>query len=226
MKKCSLPFLLTLTLLFCAAGCDSTLKSTDDTPTTYRGLLVLGHESRELTLCGESTSLWIIDTTQGDAQEIYESFPLQSYEPIFVEIRGDLTQAPKEGFGANYPAAIVMKQIVHASMPEESWGCREKYANFAFKAQGNEPDWTATVKDNGIIFKSISLGKELQFPLPIPVAIHNSITYSTDSDEHSFKLSFKEGRCRSTMSGEIFGWTATLALGGTTYTGCAKRGDQ
>jgi len=193
---------------------------------TYRGLFIWGHEVRSFSLCGSSEELWVIDKTNGDAKAIHTILTNKPYQPIFVEIKGIRGNAPKDGFGADYSGAIVFEELIHASKVEESWACREKYSEFIFKAQGNEPGWTIFITKSGIRFSSINHEKPFDFPLVKPTR-HGTISiYSTQHDNHSLKLVINRTRCSDTMSDEMFGWKAEATLDGTLYSGCAKRGDQ
>ncbi|MDC0335549.1 hypothetical protein OAN24_01445 [Pseudodesulfovibrio sp.] len=192
----------------------------------FRGHSVYGHEVRSFTLCGSSNELWVIDATEGDAKDVYARLTTQPYQAIFVEIKGSLSDAPTGGFGADYSGSIVFEKLVHASRIEDSWGCREKYNEFIFKAQGNEPGWTAIISNNGISFSSSNHEKPLSFPLDSPQASGNTFIYITKTDENSLRLTFSPTRCADTMADELFGWKADVVFDGKTYKGCAKRGDQ
>ncbi len=196
-----------------------------DNLNTFRGSFVFGHEVRSFTLCGSSEELWVFDETNGDARAIHEAMTNAPYQPIFMEIRGMLTDAPSDGFGAEYSGGIVFKEVIHASQIEESWGCREKYGEFIFKAQGNEPGWSVVIRQDDILFSTVGMVTK-GFPKVPPSRSETSTTYESNSYYHSLNVVITRARCLDTMSDEIFGWTAQATFDGKTYTGCAKQGDQ
>ena len=66
------------------------------------GHLVWGHESRSLTECGDAREGWVINDAGDELIDVYNELTNAPYQPMFVEVRGEWTDAPTEGFGAAY----------------------------------------------------------------------------------------------------------------------------
>lgn len=190
---------------------------------TFRGLFRYGHEIRSFNQCGETDQLWVFDNTDGDIANVYQRLEVPPYQPIFVEFQGNMKPTPLNGFGADYDGAISVEKVTHASNPNESWGCREKYSDFIFKAQGNEPGWTVFIRINDVSFSSINHETPLLFSNTDEMEMGKQVFKSND---HELKVKFTQKKCTDTMSGEIFGWQVKAILDGTSYSGCAKKGDQ
>lgn len=193
--------------------------------TAFRGHLIYGHEVRSITLCDNSKELWVIDQTEGAMKRISNEIGRPPYTPIFIEAYGRVSDVPADGFGTDYEGAIILTAITHASRIEDSWGCREKYDEFIFKGQGNEPGWTCLITKTGIKFSSINLEHPIIFPAPHPSHHGDATVFKSETENHALKVFINETLCRGTMADEIFGWQMELTLDGTTYRGCAKRGD-
>lgn len=191
---------------------------------TLRGHVVWGHEVRSMTLCGESDELWFIDQTEGVFRRMYDTLSVKQYEPVFMEVQGMLTDAPSDGFGAEYQGGIIVKKIIN--MSREGFGCREQYDDFIYKAQGNEPGWSVTVSREGIRYTSINSPAPAIYPLVDPESKGETIRYVSTMQGKTIELVIMPEPCRDTMSGEQFSWKAKVKVDGKSYTGCAKKGDQ
>lgn len=178
-----------------------------------------------MTLCGEKRELWITDRTHGTLKTAYTKLSSKPYEPIFMELKGVLGNVPTDGFGADYDGGIIAMEIIHASRINESFGCREKYANFIFKASGNEPGWSVIVSTNEIKYASINSPSQ-SFPIALQQQDGETIIYETSNSNMSLTLSLYPKMCTDSMSGEQFGWKATATIGETDFQGCAVKGDQ
>lgn len=240
-----LSFIVILTL-FNLAGCQTTKNDSSHIPldhdaskplahnvtgkslenlTTFRGHLTYGHEVRSLSLCDKNKELWIIDNTEGEMRRISEGMTHSPYSPIFIEAQGRLTDVPQDGFGAEYEGAIILTDITHASSIEDSWGCREKYDEFIFKGQGNEPGWTCLITKMGITFSSINQEQPITFPASLPSRKNGSTVFKSATENNALKVTISHVECQDSMADELFGWQMELTLNEIVYRGCAKRGD-
>lgn len=193
---------------------------------TFRGLFIYGHEVRSFTPCDSKQELWGIDKTDGKIIAAHQRLTHEPYQAIFVDVRGMEIEKLTDGFGADYDGAIIIKELVHASSVQESWGCREKYGEFIFKAQGNEPGWTVFVTRDEIRFSSINHEKPIVFPYSSPTESGTQTVYKSSTGKSGIKITLERTSCSDTMSDELFGWKATVNLDETKYEGCAKKGDQ
>lgn len=203
---------------------NNSLKSLENIK-TFRGLYIYGHEVRSFTPCNSDKEYWALDNTNGDIVAVYSRLTHKPYSPIFVEVQGILSQAPLDGFGADYDETLTIQKLTHASSAQEGWGCREKYGEFTFKAQGNEPGWTILISPDQIKFSSINFETPLLFPASPSQELNGSITYKSTKDGHTASITLSPIRSIDSMSGEVFGWKAEAEIDGTQYQGQAKRGD-
>lgn len=247
-RQIPLGFHVLLFLLLCAllTGCAPSPRSPDYTPPeaigdkapalnasrktldklkTFRGAFLFGKKIRSFTECGETDELWVIDKTGGTLQPARGLLAIPPNKPMFVVVRGTRAKAPVKGLGKDYAGTLIMKELIHASNPNESLGCRDPHHDYAYKAQGNEPGWTITVSTDEIAFHSINT-TPLSFPAASLMRNGETTHIETSSEHHELTLEMTEGLCLDMMSGEQFGWSARAILDGTRYTGCAKQGSQ
>jgi len=192
---------------------------------TFRGLFVFGHEVRSFTLCGSKKELWVIDRTNGKIIAAHKRMTHEPYQPIFAEIRGFVADSQQDGFGADYDGTIVVNELVHASSIQDSWGCREKYGEFIFKAQGNEPGWTVFITPHEIRFTAINLEKPIVFPYSTPTESESHVIFKSSTNTNTIIVTLIRTQCSDTMNDELFGWKADVNLDESKYQGCAKKGD-
>ena len=75
-----------------------------------RGHLVLGHEVRVFRPCGEERELWVIPTSE--LLETHRGSSLGPYEPVVVELIGELGPPPDTGFGADSDGQLRVMEVV------------------------------------------------------------------------------------------------------------------
>lgn len=221
--------MMALYLLGCGSAINSQSNEATDpsvVPQKVRGLLVFGHEVRELTLCGENEPIWFIDKTDGMAKELSESLSDGLYKPIFVDALASETDALQDGFGADYASAVILSKIVHAEPANEGFGCREKYDTFIYKARGNEPGWNVTIANDVIRFASINLEKPLEFATIFPTVSGEATIYKASNGHNQLTITISHDQCTNTMTGAYNTLSAKAVLDGETYSGCAIQGDQ
>ena len=91
----------------------------------FFGNLVVGHEVRSFTPCGErQTEYWL----SGDSTAIEElktvyareasDMPPSAYAPLFAVVAGKIIDAPKDGFGADYDYALRVSQLIRSDRDE------------------------------------------------------------------------------------------------------------
>ena len=82
------------------------------------GNVVMGHEARTFTPCGE-TSYWVIGTSTA-YKALMDTYNAQTGEPrtflpVFATIVGRIVPAPTDGFGADYTNAILVRSLVQTN---------------------------------------------------------------------------------------------------------------
>jgi len=96
--------------------------------TIYKGLYVYGHESRTFTPCDSDEIYWISAKSGSNAalKAIYEekTKEMEPYTPIYIVLSGHITDAPLDGFGAEYGSAIAINTIL--SIPENGTCSQEQ----------------------------------------------------------------------------------------------------
>lgn len=109
-----------------AAGKPASLQDPKRTEPTIRGIVRsgLGPETRSFQPCGAREETWVVDRTDGELWRLYRQLTGgAATRPMYVEVRGSLEPAPKEGFAANYSQQLVVEKIEQAVSGTE--GCDE-----------------------------------------------------------------------------------------------------
>ena len=189
---------------------------------TFCGDLALGPEARVLTLCDTDQKAWVTDRT-GELRNVYESFAVEPYHPIFVEMRGLVAPPVTTGIGSGYDHHVVVTQVRRAA--DEGHGCEEDLRGIEFRARGSEPSWYVTVSESGIAFSEEVIREEFPY-VHAGVSPGRYVYYATTQgpEQHAIAAAFEEDTCYDCMSGERFAYTAKVVLDGHRYTGCARLG--
>ncbi len=190
---------------------------------TFHGELALGPEARVVTLCGTDQKAWVTDRT-GELWDIYERLAGDSYEQVFVEVRGLVAPPVMRGVGSAYPHHIVVTEVRRAA--SEGYGCEEDLRGVEFRAFGTEPFWDLTISEKGMRFFELS-GSLRQFPYVRPnVSDGRWVYYSArdGSDDDWIIVILDEERCADDMSGAHFSFSAHVILGEQHYRGCGREG--
>ena len=127
----------------------ATVERTEATETapefqTLRGHYVFGHEVRGFRRCGQDGELWVVDRSNL-LKELHEDLAPRTvpYAEIFVVVTGRVGPPVSEGFGAEYPGAVTVEDVIYAAF--EGFGCSFDWGRFLYRAQGNEPSWKLEV---------------------------------------------------------------------------------
>lgn len=87
-----------------------------DSEELLEGRVVIGHEVRSFVPCGQDVEHWLDGGSPaiGEIMTGYrEKLPDEgAYAPLFAVMAGHRSAAPTEGFGADYPAAIVATRLI------------------------------------------------------------------------------------------------------------------
>jgi len=166
----------------------------------------------------------VVERTGGDLWDVYRTLIPNPYEPLYVEVEGDLGPPPDSGFGADYDRLLTVTTLRRAAV--ETRGCAEDLRRFEFRGCGNEPFWNTDISKQGIIFSAPGQ-PQLMFPYAPAKASGAQRLYSSTTQgppQHWIQIFIEEKRCIDSMSGEYSGFTAKVSLDGRTYVGCAREG--
>lgn len=188
----------------------------------FRGHLVWGHENRSFTECGGERDGWAINEAGEELVDVYNELTTAPYQPMFVEVRGEWTDAPAEGFGADYDEALRITELLRAE--NEGFGCRLELDGVLFVASGNEPSWRLQVREDGMSLRSMGAPEEAVFAAPRKRGQAPLVGFESDGRGATIRVTLEQRRCVDTMSGARFAWAATVDVGGRQLTGCAAEG--
>jgi uncharacterized membrane protein len=188
----------------------------------HRGHLTWGHETRTFTGCGTERTAWVINESGEDLVEVYEELTSAPYEPLFVEVSGNWADAPKEGFGADYPEAMRITEWHRAE--RESWGCDLDLEGVLFVATGNEPFWRVHIREDGISMWSMDSPGETKYSAPELSETDGRISFTATGADTGIRVMLEKQRCIDTMSGSRYEYVVTAELEGMRLSGCAIRG--
>ena len=78
------------------------------------GIFVYGHEVRTFQPCGSHRVLWVQGSERilTALRESHEVLTSQSYEEIFVKLRGEELPTPEDGFAADYDGVWVVEEVL------------------------------------------------------------------------------------------------------------------
>ncbi|TMX37508.1 hypothetical protein [Vibrio sp. Hep-1b-8] len=176
-----------------------------------RGEVILGHEVRSITPCGSQQQYWL-DLPNDRFQQALKLVP-SPYSPLYAEVVGHLATGQADGFVADYTARFIVDSINILSAENPKRCDQPVKPTSAF---GNEPYWSVAFSDKFLTFQK--LGEEKQ-----QLALKSS-RIETDRRRYQFdagSLELNKRSCVDGMSDSLYGWSATLQLGDSTYNGCA-----
>ena len=188
----------------------------------FTGYLVWGHEARSFTTCDRDREGWVVNEAGEELVGIYESLTSEPYQEMFVEVRGEWQEAPVEGFGADYPEALRITELIRAE--GEGFGCDLDLDGVLYVASGNEPFWRLHIRPDGLSMWSMDSPGETKFPPADVVGEDGRVTLNADAPEAGIHIVLEKRRCMDSMSGARHSFAATVAVGGRTFHGCALEG--
>jgi putative lipoprotein len=193
-------------------------------PMVYRGTVVLGHEVRTFTACGEEQAWWLVPTPE--LVDAYTSLGANDGAPIYAEVRGYLGAAPESGFGAELGPQLEVSDFLRAAPDREGPSCDEDLEGIIFRAAGNEPFWSLEVRGTNLVLTR--LGAALIEALgPVFEAGADVWAVSSPDDPSApnhLTASFHRRPCTGTMLGVHYSWTASVEVAGQRLSGCAWTG--
>lgn len=197
---------------------------------SFRGHLVIGAgvEARSFKLCGAEESIWVEDRTETDLWGLYRRLASYASRPVYMEVTGEMKEAPAGGFGAHFPQQILIRTVRIASV--ESAGCfAEPAPPFAFRATGNEPFWNLEISRRGLAFSELGQEERILFPYSPPTFFAEQIIYRGQiraQVPRTLVVRLEEKPCRDSMADATFSHTATVKIDDRTLDGCAREGEE
>jgi len=188
----------------------------------FRGHLAWGDEKRSFTECGGARTGWVINGAGDELVAVYEELTMAPDQPMFVEVRGEWTAAPRDGFGAGYEQALRITELLRAE--NEGFGCRLELDDVLFIVSGNEPSWRLRIREDGIFMRSMNSPDERVFAAPETRVQPGGMTFESGSPDAGIRVALEERRCIDTMSGARFSWAAIVDVDGRRLAGCAAEG--
>jgi uncharacterized membrane protein len=188
----------------------------------FSGHLVWGHESRSFTSCDDGREGWVINESGDELVEVYNELTSAPYQPMFVEVRGEWTEAPSEGFAAGFEKALRVTELIRAE--NEGFGCRLELNDMLFIASGNEPFWRLLIREERISMRSMDAPVEIEFPAPRMSGQPPQVAFEAAGPDSGIRISLERRRCIDTMSGARYAWAADIDIGGRHLEGCAAEG--
>ena len=188
----------------------------------FSGHLVWGHESRSFTSCDDGREGWVINESGDELVEVYNELTSAPYQPMFVEVRGEWTEAPSQGFGAEFEKALRVTELIRAE--NEGFGCRLELNDMLFIASGNEPSWRVQIRDEAVSMRSIDAPVEIEFRAPRMSGQPPHVVFEAAGPESGIRISLERRRCIDTMSGARYAWAADIDIDGRHLEGCAAEG--
>lgn len=193
-----------------------------------RGTLSLASEQATFQPCGEQAALWVID--QSDDQNSVMLRETFASEPkpleLYVEAHGERSPVPAELAAARgYPGVFILEEVLYATPPAESQGCKEPAPNYIVAARGNEPFWSVEVTTDKMVWRQPEAPKELVIEAPQSQDSEGTVGYSGNAAGHTIELFVDALPCRDSMSGAFFAYTARAVFDGRQLKGCARIGE-
>ena len=189
-------------------------------PRRFRGEVVWGHEMRSFRECSSGREAWISLAPGADLDLTYQRLAVEPYAAIFMEVDGVWSDIPGTGFGSDFKHSMLVSQVRRAE--REGFGCNEQLDGFLYRARGNEPSWRLDVREDRLEFSSMT--GNLSLPDPEARIGGDSVRILAGSGDESVDLTITAGRCVDSMSGSVFAFSATLAVGNRQLNGCAING--
>ncbi len=114
---------LRLSILLCVACLASySCASVFAQEQVFKGVYVWGAEVSSFTPCGSEVDYWVRYSKMQPMSERYEKVVTQPYQPVFVRLRGSISEEPRTGFVADYDGILYVSEVFafELSVPE---GC-------------------------------------------------------------------------------------------------------
>ena len=188
----------------------------------FSGHLVWGHEVRSFTVCVGDREGWVINEAGAELVEVYEELTSSPYQEMFVEVRGEWSEAPQDGFGADFPETLRITELIRAE--REGFGCGLDINGVLFVANGNEPFWRLHIRSDGMSMSSMDSPGQRKFPPGEMDEEGTLVTFNVSDPDAAIQVVLEKQRCADSMSGSRYQYVATVDIDGRRLSGCALEG--
>ena len=189
-----------------------------------RGTLTLAAKQATFQPCGASTQLWVIDQTDGVLRQTFanEPIPLE----LYIEAHGERTAVPDTIPAASaYPGAFILEEVLYATQPAETQGCKEGAPTYIVIARGNEPFWSVEVTADKMVWRQPESPAEVTINAPQSQDSEGTVGYVGAASGHKLELFIDAQPCRDSMSDAFFAYSARAVFDGKELKGCARIGE-
>jgi uncharacterized membrane protein len=174
--------------------------------------------------------MWLVDSTGGVLEEVLRGSGAET-RTMYAELNGRWVATPSTGLGAGMAGAFAARDVRRANTGE-GMSCARPAATGRFVAHGSEPFWGVEVTESAIVFRSPEHLDGLTFSTDYADSTSHADS-AVDADSVSWRgirgggepaeitVRVRRFPCRDGMSGEYFGWSASVRLGDRDLTGCA-----
>lgn len=196
-------------------------------PVAVRGTVHLAGDTSSFTPCASIRPMWLVDSTGGVLEEALRGSGTET-RTMYAELNGRWVATPSTGLGAGMAGAFAAHDVRRANAGE-GMSCARPAATGRFVAHGSEPFWGVEVTESAIVFRSPEHLEGLTFNTDDAdfTDYANSVSWRGirgGGEPTEITVRVRRIPCRDGMSGEYFGWTASVRLGERDLLGCAAEG--
>jgi len=189
-------------------------RTTTSAPALWRGMFLdVPTSSATFAPCGDRLRYRVLDETpERDLWQVYREVTHDRAQRIYLEVI-----AQRRG---NRLEVLELRRAL-----AEGLGCNEDLRNVRVKAVGNEPFWRLQVETSAVRFEHFGDTDWTVFPSQRFVTDAGALTLETASESLTLSVRITHERCHDTMADVVYGLTAAVTVGDTTYRGCAYEGE-
>lgn len=188
-----------------------------------RGILTLDEERVTFRACDAASEWWVVDQTPDQRTQAFIEEATAAPAQFYVEAYGERASVD-EAQADEYEAALILEEVLYASVAGETRGCAAPPSDFIVSARGNEPFWNVEVRDDSVRWRQPEAPTEIAFGAPQTQDAEGEVHYAASAGEHRLDLMIHAQPCEDSMSGEYFAYTARATLDRKEFTGCARVG--
>lgn len=189
-----------------------------------RGTLTLASNQATFQPCGSQAMLWVVDQSDGVLRHAFsgQAMPLE----LYVEAYGERTASvPDTEAARGYTGTFILEEVLYATPPAETQGCKAPPSAFIVAARGNEPFWSVEVTEEKMTWQQPDEPKEVIVNEPQSQDSEGTVGYTGASGGHKLELYVDSEVCRDSMSGAFSAYSARAVFDGKEFKGCARIGE-
>ena len=191
------------------------------TVATFRGLYAYGPEVSTLYDCATKKTYWVNDTSKRLSTNYTRTLlqPAWPFEPIYVVIKGTLTDKAAEGYARQYDGTINLTGIDSLASVNYSNCCQP----FEFIGAGTEPFWNLFISETQhiIALKSLADEQVYTFDYQQPTKKDGIITYTATQNADTISVQIVKKPSSDGMSDLTYPYECTVTHNKQTNIGVA-----